>query len=149
MASVDVGDLVLCGDKSPKHAQLFEAIRTKIVSGMWRNRAQLPSTRALAEEMDLSRNTVISAYEQLVAEGYVESRRGAGYYVAVTLPERFIDAKVAPKLLNRAVKTAPLNGAFSPGVPDLEHQLSKIAARIFWNCMRHFIKLTVGKPRPV
>ncbi|SDH23616.1 GntR family transcriptional regulator / MocR family aminotransferase [Vibrio xiamenensis] len=120
MASVDVGDLVLCGDKSPKHAQLFEAIRTKIVSGMWRNRAQLPSTRALAEEMDLSRNTVISAYEQLVAEGYVESRRGAGYYVAVTLPERFIDAKVAPKLLNRAVKTAPLNGAFSPGVPDLE-----------------------------
>ena len=120
MAAVDVGDLVLCGGKRPKHAQLFEAIRTKIVSGMWRNKAQLPSTRALAEELDLSRNTVISAYEQLVAEGYIESRRGAGYYVAVTLPERFIDAKVVAKPLNSAAKSPQLNGAFSPGVPDLE-----------------------------
>lgn len=49
--------------------------------------AELPSTRQLADELRFSRNTVINAYEQLKAEGYLESRRGSGTYVAALFPE--------------------------------------------------------------
>lgn len=47
----------------------------------------LPSTRQLANELGISRNTVISAYEQLKAEGYLESRKGSGTFVSLLLPE--------------------------------------------------------------
>ncbi len=119
MAIIDVGDLAIQRSPQPKHAQLFEAIRSKIVSGLWRNQAQLPSTRALAQELALSRNTVIFAYEQLLAEGYIESRRGAGYFVAVTLPERFLDGRVAAQAKQPRLPTTDINGPFAPGVPDL------------------------------
>ncbi|MFB9136208.1 PLP-dependent aminotransferase family protein [Vibrio olivae] len=123
---IDIGDLRLesqsmpGGGHKPKHTQLFEAIRHKIVAGLWRNQAQLPSTRALAAELALSRNTVISAYEQLVAEGYIESRRGAGYYVAIALPEQFIGSAQITELSTSAPAPQDFNQPFAPGVADLE-----------------------------
>jgi len=50
--------------------------------------ARMPSTRWLAPELGVSRNIVVIAYEQLLAEGYLTARRGAGTFVAAELPER-------------------------------------------------------------
>ena len=49
--------------------------------------ANLPPSRALAERLSVSRNTVIHAYERLAAEGYIESRGTAGMFVSSLLPD--------------------------------------------------------------
>ncbi|WP_249199172.1 PLP-dependent aminotransferase family protein [Photobacterium sp. GJ3] len=118
---IEIGDLTLATQTGSRQERLFHAIRDKIVGNLWPTGGKLPSTRHLAQELKLSRNTVTAAYEQLVAEGYIDSRQGSGFYVAVELPEHFITAGA-----NRhsrqpvpAVKRTDLNLPFAPGVPDL------------------------------
>ena len=67
--------------KDPLFVQLCDQIRQRIVSGSLLQNSQLPSSRGLASDLGISRSTVVTAYEQLVAEGYIEGRAGAGYYV--------------------------------------------------------------------
>src|SRR5919205_2898202 len=62
--------------------RICEAIRGQIASGLLGPGARLPSTRALAAEWGVSRTTVTAAYEQLIAEGYLETRQGARAQVA-------------------------------------------------------------------
>lgn len=62
--------------------QLENQIRAAILQGKLSAGDGLPPTRALAKDMQIARNTVIQAYEQLLAEGYLVSREGAGTYVA-------------------------------------------------------------------
>ncbi|WP_312113897.1 MocR-like pyridoxine biosynthesis transcription factor PdxR [Brevibacillus reuszeri] len=62
--------------------QLYTEIRTKILFGEITAGYKLPSTRSLANELQVSRNVVVEAYEQLLAEGYIESMQGSGYFVA-------------------------------------------------------------------
>jgi GntR family transcriptional regulator / MocR family aminotransferase len=66
----------------PKHRQLFEGLRRAIREGKLGVDDELPSTRELARELGVSRNTALAAYEMLTAEGYVTSRGGAGTFVA-------------------------------------------------------------------
>lgn len=61
---------------------IYEAIRGQITSGLLGPGAALPATRALAAEWGVSRTTVTAAYEQLIAEGYIEARQGARSRVA-------------------------------------------------------------------
>jgi GntR family transcriptional regulator/MocR family aminotransferase len=68
--------------EGPLHRQAYRALRAAILSGQLRAGARLASTRALAAELGVSRNTVLQAYEQLVAEGYAATRTGSGTYVA-------------------------------------------------------------------
>ncbi|WP_456749190.1 GntR family transcriptional regulator [Bradyrhizobium sp. USDA 4341] len=67
--------------------QVFKQIHGLIVSGRLKPGARLPGTRALSEQLGVSRNTIILAYETLTSEGYLESREGAGTYVSTTLPD--------------------------------------------------------------
>jgi GntR family transcriptional regulator/MocR family aminotransferase len=62
----------------PLHQQLESGIRTRIRAGLLRPDTVMPSTRALAQDLGLSRGVVVEAYQQLVAEGYLVSR-GGGY----------------------------------------------------------------------
>lgn len=62
--------------------KLYETLRDRILAGELKPGARLPGTRALAAELGVSRNTTLAAYEQLVAEGYVIGRAGAGAFVA-------------------------------------------------------------------
>ena len=62
--------------------KICDAIKGQIASGLFSPGARLPSTRALAAEWGVSRTTVTAAYEQLLAEGYLESRQGARTQVA-------------------------------------------------------------------
>jgi GntR family transcriptional regulator/MocR family aminotransferase len=68
--------------------QTYRALRAAILAGRPRGGERLASTRALARELGVSRNTVLQAYEQLVAEGYATTRGGSGTYVADALPRR-------------------------------------------------------------
>jgi len=67
-------------------AQLYSQLRDAILQGHLRSAQQLPATRSMATELGISRNTVLLAYEQLAAEGYLVSRKGAGTFVATALP---------------------------------------------------------------
>jgi len=72
----------------PTHARIYERIRASIVSGSLSPNARLPSGRTLAKDFGVARNTVDWALDQLVADGYIVRRRGAGSFVAAQLPER-------------------------------------------------------------
>lgn len=70
---------------APLYRQLYRALREAILSGRLRPGQALPSSRRLAEELGISRITVLQAYDDLRADGYLTSRTGSGTYVA-TLP---------------------------------------------------------------
>ena len=71
----------------PLHRQLYRALREAILSGRLLPEMQLPATRTLADALGISRNTVLNTFEQLKAEGYLNSHVGSGTYVAQTLPD--------------------------------------------------------------
>ncbi|TDF83316.1 PLP-dependent aminotransferase family protein [Pseudomonas sp. H9] len=62
--------------------QLYQALRGRILDGRLSSGTRLPASRELAEQLGLSRNTVVRAYDQLYAEGFIESRVGDGTYVS-------------------------------------------------------------------
>jgi GntR family transcriptional regulator/MocR family aminotransferase len=70
------------------HRQIYDAYRTAIVDRRLRSRQRIPSTRMLASELGVSRFPVVNAYAQLLAEGYFESRVGAGTVVSSSLPDQ-------------------------------------------------------------
>jgi GntR family transcriptional regulator/MocR family aminotransferase len=80
------------------HTQLGAQLRQMILSARIARGARLPSTRALASDLGVSRTTVILAYEQLASEGYLEGRRGSGIYVPSNLPEQAL--QVTPSVSN-------------------------------------------------
>jgi DNA-binding GntR family transcriptional regulator len=67
--------------------QLYNKVRGAILAGKLVDGSRLPSTRELAAELGLSRTTVLNAFDQLIAEGYVEGHTGVGTYVTRSLPE--------------------------------------------------------------
>ena len=69
----------------PLNRQIYEGLRNDIVKGILPAGTRLLPSRSLAEELGVSRNTVLFAYEQLAAEGLVETRTGAGTFVVQTL----------------------------------------------------------------
>jgi GntR family transcriptional regulator/MocR family aminotransferase len=71
--------------QGPAYQQLTRALKEAILDGRLKAGTRLPSTRALAQELGMSRITVLSAYDQLRAEGYLHSRVGSGSYVSELL----------------------------------------------------------------
>ena len=67
--------------QGPQYRQLIRALRAAILSGRLSAHARLPSTRELALELGCSRITVLTAYEQLRADGYIDGQVGSGSYV--------------------------------------------------------------------
>ncbi len=78
---------------APLYQQLYEHLRAAILAGQLPRGTKIPSTRALADELGVSRNTILNAYEQLFAEGYLESVEGSGTFVTRELPELFQPAQ--------------------------------------------------------
>jgi len=124
----------------PLAAQLYQGLRHAVLRGQIRRGDRLPSTRTLAADLCISRNTVTSAYEQLLAEGYIEARVGSGTCVARSLPDELLSAsadsvKVLKKrslrqslsargkmLSSRPVRVLSVEGRpqpFASGLPDL------------------------------
>src|SRR5438552_3926215 len=75
----------------PIHQQLYRQIRDEIVSGNFSgSSSRLPSSRALAADLSISRLTVNLAFAKLHDEGYLRSKVGSGTFVADSLPETFL-----------------------------------------------------------
>ncbi|SLM63390.1 MULTISPECIES: MocR-like pyridoxine biosynthesis transcription factor PdxR [Dickeya] len=133
-------DLLLQGleqqQEGTLNKRLYDSIRLAILAGDISPGQRLPSSRDLAQQLSLSRNTVMAAFEQLLAEGYIETRTGSGSYVTEQLPDpRLPDVRtetplpVRPAaqelsrrgkhLLGYAGASARQWGAFMPGIPDI------------------------------
>src|SRR6202162_6189184 len=76
--------------KTPAYRWLYAAVRGEILEGQLRPGTRLPATRDLAERYGLSRGTIVSAFEQLKSEGYVEGSVGSGTYVSKVLPDELL-----------------------------------------------------------
>lgn len=82
---------------TPIHRQIYDAWRAGILAGRFRGGERVPSTRELAATLGVARSTVSQAYEQLIAEGYLQSAHGSGTYVCRELPEAWLRARPGPR----------------------------------------------------
>jgi GntR family transcriptional regulator/MocR family aminotransferase len=101
---------------TPRYSQLYEEIRQAILGGRLSPGTLLPSSRRLSGQLAVARGTVVLAYELLASEGYVESRPGAGIFVAPVLPDD----------LTRAPRARPEH----PSPPDRRPRLSQRGGRL-------------------
>jgi len=150
---------------TPLYRQLYERVRGAILMGQLTAGTRLPSTRGLARELGVARNTVMLAYGQLLAEGYLESKVGYGTVVARTLPETLLHIPGAdlhsPAPAQEQVRHVPLSQrgmalahapfisrqlltaegqprmAFRPGIPALDAFPQKLWAQIVARRVRH------------
>lgn len=123
--------------------QLYELIRQEILAGSISAGSKLPASRLLATEIGVSRNTVLYAYEQLLAEGYVTASTGRGTFVSQTFPDHSALHKAGARIGTTSVPAVQQNsnrfdlsrrgmhlvsnagasdrqwGAFMAGVPDV------------------------------
>ena len=90
---------------TPLAVQLAEQLRAAAGDGRLRSGDRLPSTRALAAELEVSRTVTAAAYEQLHAEGWIAGRHGSGTYVT-TEPPGSLRADTRPVRRDAAVDTA-------------------------------------------
>lgn len=138
----EVSELLLAldpGAAEPLHRQLYGGIREAILSGRLPAGVRVPSTRRLARDLGVSRSTVLFAFDQLEAEGYLVGAVGSGSYVASAIPDHLLhDRREEPAALVRAARppriaarnhelrkflptpTGLYPGAFTPGVPPVE-----------------------------
>jgi GntR family transcriptional regulator/MocR family aminotransferase len=79
----------------PLYRWLYEELRSTILDGRLHPGARLPATRDLAVQYGISRPTIVTAFEQLRLEGYVEGKVGSGTYVSKTLPDELLQAPPA------------------------------------------------------
>jgi GntR family transcriptional regulator / MocR family aminotransferase len=100
---------------APLHRQIYDQWRQGVLTGRFRCAERVPSTRELSTALAVSRSTVTLAYEQLIAEGYLESARGSGTFVCRELPDQ---------LLAPSHKQVP-RGAVAPPI-----RLSRYGARL-------------------
>jgi GntR family transcriptional regulator/MocR family aminotransferase len=82
--------------QEPLHRQLYDRIRDAVLTGVLPPGERLASTRAMATELGVSRNTVMAAFNQLLAEGYLQGRLGSGTYVTRTLPDEVLKTRNRP-----------------------------------------------------
>lgn len=83
--------------KNPYYKQIYDQIKQEILTGLLPGGSKLPSTRTLAREIQAGRNTVESAYAQLVLEGYVMAFPGSGYVVTDLQPDLHAEAPGLPE----------------------------------------------------
>jgi GntR family transcriptional regulator/MocR family aminotransferase len=115
----------------PLNRQLYSSLRSHILDGRLAPMTRLPASREMAADLGVSRNTVVAAYDALLAEGYVESTQGSGTWVAALsqshapkpsgaapqLPE--LSARGARMTAQRMDRVTPGRVGFHPGLPEI------------------------------
>ncbi len=121
----------------PLTRQICDQLRKKILTRELQTGERLPASRKLAQELNVSRNVIINVYEQLLAEGYLESREGSGTYIAEgsylgQYKEHYQQIETQPRRIHKNPDLID----FQIGVPDLEHFPRKIWAKLLRdNCL--------------
>lgn len=142
---------------------LHQQLRAAILEGRLKPGLRLPPTRVLAAEYGVSRNTAVAAYDLLLSEGYLSSRRGAGTYVADVLPRAPARKSVS---VAKAVNDRRLNALwqqpampidterarprlhFNVGVPDVSQFPVDVWRRLSSRALRDFVKVSAGYDSP-
>jgi GntR family transcriptional regulator/MocR family aminotransferase len=103
----------------PLYKRVYDALRSKILRGELASGAALPGTRTLARDLGVSRIVVLTAYDQLVAEGYIESRAGSGSVVAVQCGDRLqpVLGRLKPAATQKTSEYARRARRLSPQAP--------------------------------
>lgn len=119
--------------KTPVFEQICDAIRQRAISGELPKGSSLPPTRAFATDLGVSRSTIVNAYEQLVAEGYLNSLQGSGYTICALGEVELAATGVAPMdETPEDQPTAPL--PFEASQPDMRlfphRQWAKAVSRV-------------------
>jgi GntR family transcriptional regulator/MocR family aminotransferase len=120
--------------------QLYQALRLRVLDGRLASGTRLPASRDLAAALGVSRNSVVRAYDQLFAEGFIEGRVGDGTYVA-QLPQTALPAKTPGKKTSAALST---NWLDLPVVPSAKATRSAALGRVENN---HLALPPSGPPR--
>src|SRR5262245_3829824 len=113
------------GSRTPLTRQIYMQVRSAVLSGALCPGTRVPSSRAMASKLGVARASVVSAYEQLLAEGYVESRRGSGTFISGHLTRLASRRRGAPRATKRAVPTS------AQTFPDFERSAVQSDARPF------------------
>jgi GntR family transcriptional regulator / MocR family aminotransferase len=131
--------------------QVYRQIRDAVLAGRLRPGDALPSSRELARRLEVSRNTVLGAYEQLHAEGFLYSRPGAGTFVNQQIRQRrqtdALESPLLPRALWNDIPEMPGMAAvtaeydFRPGIPDTS-SFPFAAWRAHWT--RQFTRRAIG-----
>jgi GntR family transcriptional regulator/MocR family aminotransferase len=102
---------------APLHRQIYDQWRQGVLTGRFRCAERVPSTRELSTALAVSRSTVTLAYEQLIAEGYLESSRGSGTFVCRELPDQLL--RPNHKHVPRGAETPPIRlSRYGAGLND-------------------------------
>jgi GntR family transcriptional regulator/MocR family aminotransferase len=126
--------------RRPLRAQLEDGLREAVRSDRLTAHARLPATRALASDLGVSRRLVVDAYAQLLAEGYLVARRGAGTFVA----DAAGTSRTAPTEPQPSVPTFD----FFPGFPDLANFPRRAWLRALRATLRDAPDRAFGYPDP-
>lgn len=110
--------------------QIYQTLKELMLSGQLKAGEGLPSTRELAKELNVSRNTVCQAYDLLIAEGYVISRQGAVTRVADGLCIEPVEPALSSNTKSQA--NPPISVSFQTGRPDL-----RLFPRFLWQQLMH------------
>lgn len=137
-------------DREPLHRQLAAELKRLILAQTIAPGARLPSSRIYAEELGVSRATVVAAVDELIAEGYAEGRHGSGVFVAPDLPDHVLRAaqQVAPvkeTALPRPDDVRP----FQPAAPELALFPHEIWAKLMLKTWRNPIRELLASPDPL
>ena len=107
---------------SPLYRQLYDGLRRLILTKQLLPGSRLPSVRRLVSELGVSRNTILNAFDQLIAEGYLEPKHGSGTYIAEVLPDERLTVPVnskSPSLPNQGGRSLSRRGAQLAAVPKM------------------------------
>ncbi|MCX8129829.1 MAG: PLP-dependent aminotransferase family protein [Clostridia bacterium] len=110
--------------------QIYQYLKELMISGQLKAGEVLPSTRELAKELNVSRNTVCEAYDLLIAEGFLISRQGAYTRVSDGLCIEPVEPALSPKIKSEAVRS--ISVSFRTGRPDLRQ-----FPRFLWQKLLH------------
>ncbi|AIO68974.1 PLP-dependent aminotransferase family protein [Burkholderia oklahomensis] len=157
--------IVRGGGAQPIYRQLHRLLQQAILTRELPAGARVPSSRLLAAELGIARNTVTQVYEQLALEGYVTSATGRGTFVADSAPDEIVGAPAEPqprasvpaidadsgpaarralsargaRLVGGAGVSKRQGGAFMPGVPDVSRFPARVWTRLhnkYWRRLR-------------
>ncbi len=103
----------------PLSRQVYDALSNRIADGRIGAGTRLPASRKLAADLGVSRTTISSAYDQLIAEGYAEGRRGSGVYATLQPEIEAVWQVRITRQASSAVSTRPRIRPFQPGTPDM------------------------------
>lgn len=118
----------------PMYCQLYRYIREEIKSGKISVGTRLPSIRQLSQNLMISKNTIESAYQQLVDEGYIESRPRSGLYVS-ELEKDFSCEKTSPQIKKEFQLQLKYDYDFDPNSVDLDNFPFSVWKKLTTECL--------------